>query len=61
MAARRKTHAELAAVLGISPSTTQRRLSGAAPFSTHELDTLAEWLQVPVSRLTTKTRNSYAP
>lgn len=50
LARQRKTQAELAAALGITPLTASRRLAGTAPFDTEELHRVAGWLGVPVEQ-----------
>lgn len=53
MAARRKTSADLAAVLGISVQTLNRRLQGdpASSFDLDEIDVIAGWLGVPIAHI----------
>lgn len=46
LAKQRRTATELAAVLGITPQTVGRRLSGETPFDVIELVSAAEWLGV---------------
>lgn len=46
MARQRKTQAELAAALDITPGTASKRLNGTAPFDTADLFRVAVWLGV---------------
>lgn len=52
MRIRDKKRTELAHLLGISPQTVVRRLNGEFSFDLIELQKVAEWLDVPVQRLT---------
>lgn len=47
MGRQRKTQADLARALGITPVTAARRLDTSAPFDTYELGKVAIWLGVP--------------
>ena len=51
MAEQRRHQAELATVLGIAGSGASRRLNGKVPFNVDELDVVARWLEVPITRL----------
>ena len=51
MAEQRRHQAELATVLGVAVSGASRRLSGKVPFNVDELDVVARWLEVPITRL----------
>jgi transcriptional regulator with XRE-family HTH domain len=51
MARQRRTQAELAAAVGLSPQSIGRRLSGEHPFDVEELERAAAWLDVSVSSL----------
>lgn len=46
LARRRRTQNELAEVLGITPGTASRRLSGESPFDVVELIAIGAWLDV---------------
>jgi transcriptional regulator with XRE-family HTH domain len=48
LARQRRTQAELATALGITPATAARRLDGTSPFNLIELATVANWLDVPI-------------
>lgn len=49
MAARRKTSADLAEVLGISQSSASRRMHGDGLFTLDQLEETADWLGVPLT------------
>lgn len=51
MARRRKSQADLAALLGTSQAAVSRRLSGAVAFDVDELTVIAEHLGVPLVAL----------
>lgn len=53
MAARKKTSGDLAAKLGMSAQTVNRRLSGdpASPFNLDEIQLIADWLAVPITHI----------
>lgn len=51
MAKKHKKQVELAQVLGIAQAGVSRRLSGKTPFDINELGRIAEWLDVPITRL----------
>ena len=51
MARQRKTQQELATTLGVNAHTAGRRIRGEVPFDVVELEVIAAWLDVPVSRL----------
>lgn len=51
MARRKRTHAELAAALGLTRSSMHRRLNGEQPLNVDELHTVAAFLDVSVSTL----------
>lgn len=55
MGRQRKTQADLAAALGITPYTAGRRLKATPPFDTIELYKVAEWLAVPVEQFYPRT------
>lgn len=45
----RRTQAELAELLGIEQSAVSKKLTGRRPFFPHELYSIAEWLDRPLS------------
>ena len=47
-----KTQDDLAALLGLSQPSISARLLGRRSFRAEELKTVADWLQVPLSQLT---------
>lgn len=49
LARQRKTQAALSEALGMSPQAISRRLAGAIPFDVNELDSVALFLDVPIS------------
>lgn len=51
LAKRRKTATDLAAILGITPHTAGRRLSGRVAFTVAELFIIASWLDVPLGEI----------
>lgn len=51
LARQRKTQADLAAALGVTPATAARRLDGTSPFDVRELAIVANWLGVAISDL----------
>lgn len=51
LARQRKTQADLAAALGVTPATAARRLDGSSPFDVLELAKVANWLNVSVNDL----------
>lgn len=51
LARQRRTQADLASALGMSPQAVGRRLSGEHPFDVVELGRAADWLGVPLSSL----------
>lgn len=51
MARKRRTQVGLAAVLGIAQSGVSARMAGKTPFDVNELYAIAEWLDVPLSKL----------
>ncbi|HXH77281.1 helix-turn-helix transcriptional regulator [Nocardioides sp.] len=51
LARQRKTQADLAAALSLTPATIGRRLDGTSPFNVVELAKTANWLGVPVANL----------
>lgn len=53
MAARKRTGAELAVLLGISAQTMNRRLAGesASSFNLDEIQVIADWLGVPIAHI----------
>jgi transcriptional regulator with XRE-family HTH domain len=55
MAAQRRTTTELADVLGISPSSARRRMTGDGTFTLNQLQTAAEWLGVRITDIITPT------
>lgn len=52
MARQRKTQAELAKALGITPGTAGRRLNSNPPFTVTEIARIADWLGIETSVLT---------
>lgn len=55
MGRQRLNQAHLAQTLGMTVATAARRLRGEVPFNVIELALIANWLDVPVSRLTPRT------
>jgi transcriptional regulator with XRE-family HTH domain len=54
MAARRRTSAELAEVLGMSQSAASRKLNGESrPFNLDQIQAVADWLDVPITDIIT--------
>lgn len=51
MAASRKTSKDLALALGISQSSASRRMNGQTILELNEVETIANWLEVPVMRI----------
>lgn len=51
MARQNRTRVDLAAALGVSYTAATRRFDGTIPLDVSELDLLAAWLDVPVTRL----------
>lgn len=51
LARRKRTHAELAAALGLTRSSMHRRLTGDLALNIDELHVVADFLGVPVSTL----------
>jgi transcriptional regulator with XRE-family HTH domain len=51
LAHRRRSQTALAGVLGKSQPTVSRRLRGQSPFTFNEVVAIADWLDVPVTRL----------
>jgi transcriptional regulator with XRE-family HTH domain len=51
MARRKRTHAQLAAALGITRSSMHRRMTGELPLDVDELHKVAAFLGVPVATL----------
>lgn len=54
LARQRKSRTELAAVLGRNRNYVSARVNGHQPFPLDELETAANWLQVPVEQLSKK-------
>ena len=51
LAAKKRSSAELAVVLGMQPRAAQRRLRGEVAFTISEVGVIADWLGVPYSAL----------
>jgi transcriptional regulator with XRE-family HTH domain len=47
----RRTRGQLALILGLSMPSVSRRLKGDISFTIDELERIADWLDVPCSRL----------
>lgn len=60
MGRQRKTQADLARALGITPATAARRLDTTAPFDTVELGNVALWLGVPPEHFYPRTTDGAA-
>ncbi|QOC24803.1 XRE family transcriptional regulator [Microbacterium hominis] len=60
MARHRRTSADLAVVIDVTPHTAGRRLKAAPPFTMGELFTLAPWLGVTVAELISRVEASAA-
>lgn len=58
MARQRRTIADLAGCLGVSPHTAGRRLSGRTDFTAVDLVLVADWLNVSVGDLLAKRVNA---
>lgn len=48
---KKKRRTDLAEHLGVSPQTITRRLSGAVPINLEDINSIAEWLDVPIGRI----------
>ncbi|MBQ9916892.1 MAG: hypothetical protein IJO71_06795 [Microbacterium sp.] len=57
MARQKRTAGEMAKVIGTTPHTAGRRLSGAVPFNIAELDAVAKWLGVDLASLMREPRS----
>lgn len=55
MARQQKQQNELASYLNVSQATISRRLAGKLPFRIHDLEVIAEYLEVDVSRFFSRT------
>lgn len=51
MGARKLGPADLAPILGLSPSTAARRFNGEITLNINELEAVASWLDVPITRI----------
>lgn len=51
MAARKYNAVDLAPVLGISTTTATRRVNGDTDISVNEVEAIAAWLDVPITRI----------
>ncbi len=62
MGRQRKTHEDLAAVLGVTKQSVSLRLREGTPqaFRAEELLAVAEWLQVPITQFTSPVRERAA-
>lgn len=52
---RNRSARQLAAATGISPATLSRRLQGKKPFDLEELESIAQFLELPLSVFTERT------
>lgn len=62
MGRQRKTHEDLAGVLGVTKQSVSLRLREGTPqaFRAEELIAVADWLQVPITQFTTPARERAA-
>lgn len=60
MARQRKTHDDLAEVLGFTKQAIAKRMAAIQSFRAEELLAVAEWLQVPITQFTSPVRERAA-
>ena len=53
LARQKKTQSHLIEVWGITQGSVSKRLSGATPLDVNEVQKVADWLGIPLSRLIT--------
>lgn len=56
MARQKKTGKDLSSTLGLTQSTTSRRLTGEVPFDMAEIFTVSDWLGIAVTELDRRVR-----